>query len=723
MISGRFFIFDTDVSTNQFSVFRYNRLRKTGNNDLPLREQYPVYLFLDNKHLGFYINTYDDQKYNHELFSFPLLNDPSSDKAISGTLEDIAGSEQFYYELDVNSSKIVSYTEGVGFYALWFRESQNRDDKKLYKDALLLDFLFDFVHTDIFKSNPHWQLLNARIQTNPFLKAILCKGEWLFWSDKYTKNKEHKGSNESQNHISEKRFDADGEWIEIIASDNSPKLFLESGDWFEAAGEEMKRVLYGGNEKISFVNTIKQWKWVKNIKRFKQFVYFAIGLGLLLLFTVMSNFLHFFSFEVASVLPINWQIEIKDFLILTSLIFLILRLFFYKNIDGVFKERQEWLRLHFYNEKNSKKRQRLFDKIRASRNLIYHFFFNRFDFDDGYMWFMRQLSDKKRKRLNYLILFSIINLLISFHVLQFYIDWERLSVLLMFLVIVIVIMMPLMFIIDMQISPNKQTYPSIFHSGLTLPKTSLAMLTGWLVWVPISEEAWKLNANAEWGRIVIWLALMLLLAIVFIFFTLKGIQPELVVGNGLTGSTLGVVLSGYAFAFGWGVLTTQFTCRQALDEPELLVPYVFGKTEQSKSFKEEKTRILNLAVDIEATDTSFKTVNAWKDSVRSFNTKFFKTDSTKIIDVLTLHANKYEIDTIKLITILDTKQEEIISELITQHFKEQKRLPSVVRWKMWVTDWDIYIFPRMLLINSGIAFFLGFFAQIAFQSAGYKEPI
>lgn len=763
MITGRFFVFDTKVSNETYSVFRYNRLQKTDGQGLQQSEQCPVYVSLNDKYLGFYINHYEVGKYNHELFSFPLLNDSSSDKAIMRQLEDMSDD---YYKLpkDDKTLMIVEHTEGVGFCQLWFREKPKRSDKFLYKDTLLLDFLFDFVHTDVFKSNPHWQLLNARIQTNPFLKAILAKGEWLYWRNRYQNSHEAEAA---ERYISEKRFDADEEWVEIIAADNSAELFLESGDWFESVGKEMNRVLYGDVRKKNLFDNAQEWvvlkfknddtkSWYQKALKKRQISKLIAYLVLLAALIFGSDMLHLVLSKLSSKLSnTSSGKEMLSFVgqavILLSLLkgLKYLRKKINKENDKKLKikERQNWLKTHFSfknNDKSSKKQESIFNKIRVTRNRIYHFYFNRFDFDDGYIWFLRQLSSTWRFGFNWLILFSIVNLVMCLQFLDesysvyFYFNWKRLSILLMILVLVIVIAMPMAFILRMQFAPNKNKIPSIFHPGLTLPKTSLAMLTGWLVWVPISEEAWKLNANADEGRIIAWLALMLALAIVFIFFTLKGIQPELVVGNGLTGSTIGVVLSGYAFAFGWGVLTTQFTYRQALDEPETLMPYEFGRTEESADYKRAKDSTLARAANFARITNSTKTAPAWNDSIKVFAARFSMEKDEERLKFANLFyknksdTNRWQVKADTLEKILEARKDAIVDTLIINHATKEQFLPSVTYWKIWTserwwfTDGEsiyIYIFPRMLLINSGIAFFLGFFAQIAFQSAGYKEPI
>ncbi len=782
MITGRFFVFDTKVSNETYSVFRYNRLQKTEGQGLPLSEQCPIYVSLDKKHLGFYINNYEARKYNHELFAFLLLNDSSSDRDIKRQLEDMSDSYYTHNEAD-DTLTMMGHTEGVGFSPLWFREASGRPtDTTLFKDTLLLDFLFDFIHTDVFKSNPHWQYLNARIHTNPFLKAILAKGEWLYWRDRYQKSREEGAPKQ---HISDKRFDADEAWIEVIAADSSAELFLESGDWFESVGKEMNRVLYGDVKKKNLLDNAKDWavlkyrkenpkSWYQRVRKQKQIAKLGFYALMFVVLIFLSDLLHFGLSVFASKMThtISNQ-EILSFIGQVLVLWLCLkglkalrRRINIENDNALrIKDRQNWLSAYFSYEdehKNDKKQESIFNKIRVSRNRIYHFYFNRFDFDDGYIWFLRQLNSKWRFRFNLLILFSVVNLLMCFQFLDGayhwhpYFNWKRLSILSMGLVLVIVIVMPIAFIRLMQLAPNKNKIPSIFHPGLTLPKTSLAMLTGWLVWVPISEEAWKLNANASEWRIIAWLALMLALAIVFIFFTLKGIQPELVVGNGLTGSTIGVVLSGYAFAFGWGVLTTQFTYRQALDEPELLMPYVFGETETAIDYKKAKEGILKYAVNFskmtsdssKITHDSSKIAAVWNDSISVFTTVFsMKKESLEFAKLFYKNKNKnntytWQVNADSLQEILDAKKDAIVDDLIDRHAGKELLLPSVTRWKLWFSDYGIrfdghiyptirkvddgiyiYIFPRMLLINSGIAFFLGFFAQIAFQSAGYKEPI
>lgn len=120
---------------------------------------------------------------------------------------------------------------------------------------LILDFLFDFEETRIFRMSPNHEELLAKLRENFFARCLSAKARYCYQEAFYRGLlKESKGASAEQI-VSARRarkdrlkfygrdcFRVEKEWIECIRDPRSDKTFMDSNGWFESSEAEMRRI-------------------------------------------------------------------------------------------------------------------------------------------------------------------------------------------------------------------------------------------------------------------------------------------------------------------------------------------------------------------------------------------------------------------------------------------------------------------------------------------------
>lgn len=144
--------------------------------------------------------------------------------------------------------------EGISYSSLYVWGLRSKEGYyKLYDDVngeqkytkvlrkLLLDFLFDMMHGDVFKNSVHFDGMYKALTSDYFCNSIISKSEFyyqraivnaLFDSEKWDK---------SEHNIYASYFDrAEKNWIECIQNPRSDKEYEYIPQWFEGKSEEQK---------------------------------------------------------------------------------------------------------------------------------------------------------------------------------------------------------------------------------------------------------------------------------------------------------------------------------------------------------------------------------------------------------------------------------------------------------------------------------------------------
>ena len=176
------------------------------------------------------------------------------------------GGEKLHYEirqharLKERDKRNISYSSlyvwGLyenGKYELFDKSDNNKCNKFLRK--IFLDFLFDMMHSDVFKNSVHFDTVYAALLSDYFCASIIRKSEFYYQraiiNNQY--NTETGKLDVKAEEIYATYFDnAETEWLECIQASESDKEFENTRQWYKSAKtlpgirEQFKEILLPG---------------------------------------------------------------------------------------------------------------------------------------------------------------------------------------------------------------------------------------------------------------------------------------------------------------------------------------------------------------------------------------------------------------------------------------------------------------------------------------------
>lgn len=106
---------------------------------------------------------------------------------------------------------------------------------------LLLDFLFDMMHGDIFKNSVHFDEMYTALSSDYFCNSIIAKSEFYYQRAIVNKLYDSPNWKQSEHNLYASYFDkAEKKWIECIQDPRSDKEFEYVPQWFEENSGERK---------------------------------------------------------------------------------------------------------------------------------------------------------------------------------------------------------------------------------------------------------------------------------------------------------------------------------------------------------------------------------------------------------------------------------------------------------------------------------------------------
>ena len=162
---------------------------------------------------------------------------------------------------------------------------------------LLLDFMFDLQHSDIFENSVHYERMKTALMSDFFFSAIIKKAEYYYYRElmSYRVGAGSVGS-EGDKLCMEYYNSAEKEWCKTIASSLASKHFkhvhstsffdkmleeirhadeFESKEsWFVNPEDEMRRVMFPlkGSEKIGYITTFNWVDYVADNEELKEYI-------------------------------------------------------------------------------------------------------------------------------------------------------------------------------------------------------------------------------------------------------------------------------------------------------------------------------------------------------------------------------------------------------------------------------------------------------------------
>ena len=242
---GRFFAVNQTSRPEHKEVrFEYTAFRSK------IGKKYPVYLVFQDDHINFYFNGYvkheDAERYQlveTKLFSLHLHNDKQTQKELEKELVKLYSVEfpfkKEYEVISANKKGNNSNNEIKNYKNLKVFSPDNKTNKIFYKN-LILDFLQDFNHTDVFDHCPQFSKIKHLIKESPFLYAIANKARYYFLIENYNKNKIY---NLKENYYTKQLIKAQDDYLSILQNENNYHFLKKENNWFEDAETETRKVL------------------------------------------------------------------------------------------------------------------------------------------------------------------------------------------------------------------------------------------------------------------------------------------------------------------------------------------------------------------------------------------------------------------------------------------------------------------------------------------------
>lgn len=285
-MNSNFFKIDRDSQfTKNMVIFRYLpvHLKSDISNASKISHYYPIYLVVKKYAIEFYYHGPVPERKNNKYSSendaseaglrfndshVCILHLPLSlNLAVKDNLSSLLHKYfEGYYEIHPNYTIEIDEKSNVnimywnlpqyGNYSKFITDDENRVIVPFRK--LILDFLFDLEHSEIFKASPFYEEMEVHLRENFVFRAIAAKCAYYYNRIKYV----------SLSHTPDTALiyagnlkDRETDWLNIIRSEEAIDVFSR-GKWFGTVEEEYKAVLFKSKH-----SQIEEKKWGKIFKR------------------------------------------------------------------------------------------------------------------------------------------------------------------------------------------------------------------------------------------------------------------------------------------------------------------------------------------------------------------------------------------------------------------------------------------------------------------------
>ena len=698
MQSGHFFRFDVEHSTNNIAIFRYLLL-------VDQRQYHPVYVMFDEHFVGFYANAIEHEVHNHLLFSLWLTPNAS----IQGDLEmdvrqigQVTRSREFKKHSKYSTTNDLCLrpdTEGGYRFMPQFKKQQEENKKEqdnnentitLYYQLLLIDFLFDLQHGVVFQANRQFTVVESGLKANWLTKAILAKCQYQFIKEQYVKVKKTDRPAQSK-YLADRLLDAEEAWIDTITNDEATKSFENNEEWLSSRRVELRTIWLNPSEPLD----------KSPIRR--------------LINGVISTF-PFMPFKTTylwwSPYKIRQQTRNR-------------KAWFEQAINPLPKKsdnetpltpiEKHWFRklwTIFIDIIQSKQTIPAYRRVAKMKNKTYAFFFRHLFFGDAYQFSF--YYNRTWAGLFYAVVFAAFTAIIWF--------WDtRYTSFFMTLgaaVFMYAIVSPLLHVVSSIFTHH--TKPVYLYRDLFFPKITIGILTLWLTWIPLSEEVWVLNNKFDGSETSIFVALIMIIAVIFVYYSSKSLNPNLR-GFKQLGRAILFSFFGYLIAIGWGAITVQFTKHIVMDKVQDYMPHISPYSEQLNLLGDAKDSLKGLQNNNVMAD-SVKFDNVFKVKLQGIIAKYPSVNIQNFCDSAQCCQSLSRDCMNGLYDYLDNQTDITQRKLITAHKNTRPDLPTITLWQASPNShYRLYFFPRLLFVNAAIAFFLGFLAEIFIQSSSKRN--
>jgi len=706
MFSGYFFLYDLKASTDERPLFRYKKVERhntTVNAWEDVADTYPLYVTLEPERIVFNINLDERYAENNPADGYSLyhtrvlqlpvttwnsMTDEMSRRVVSIFAETSAFTHYTNVKINHNfeniedasdqSSHAQSTLDRVGAFfsnpydLLWDRTAPHHIhpnlDKLLVTRELFLDFLFDFLHTDVFKQFKGYANLKTRLNEHFLWQSIVNKCNYYYWRDQFVQSET--GNKAYLCHTAWELWKAEDLWLHTLRNENAVTLYRSNG-WVKNAHAELEYVLLNSknfNPKIN-LNTAPQQSFSR------------------------KKWLHYISKSAAN--------NDKSFYPVT---------------------REEFTEL-----------------ARNTKDQTFQHLMSRFAISSCYKWVANEGGNKLYRLFNPRLISIAISLFYILLLLLFIcgdksLFWTQIShskdfetplrhimldamkaalTLLSVLGLADMIVIPIgMFILGIFRHYCKKNHlPLVYHPCIAMPNMTLAIMAGWLSYIPISNDAWSMNVQLNPSPLFFTWITAAFFTMAVTAFSIRNLTPELTPWQAIK-KALVVFIKGFSLSIFCGVVIMHQLHRIPLSEPAKYLPDDLNTALQvPKPTSEPLTNFVFKPGEISFESTSPS------DSVYikplPLPDSIGPTDIVQYDSLVKAMLNQKHL----LACVKDCTRERTTAWSFINH----RCIPSIDTLNFGFLS--IFIFPKLLITYAAITFFLGFFIELAFQTRVFKGPV
>lgn len=265
MDSGYFFkLRDEGNLLDKQILFSYTRIKSAS------KPEYPVFLVFNMERIDFFFhgqifNTKEKRikenipKYefveNH-LFSLNLHKGKENVAKLNNSFKElfnlkfpvIADLKILNAKENRQGNSHITYTDLKTFENKGEHKTQNKSDQNitLFYRELLLDFLFDVYHSNVFENSPVFTTIKQHLEEIPFIQAIKRKAEFYYQVENIKTEIDDKKLitfDTTNSYYIVSLIKAQKNWLEMLQAEDSYQFINEENRWFDDVETEVRKVL------------------------------------------------------------------------------------------------------------------------------------------------------------------------------------------------------------------------------------------------------------------------------------------------------------------------------------------------------------------------------------------------------------------------------------------------------------------------------------------------
>lgn len=394
-------------------------------------------------------------------------------------------------------------------------------------------------------------------------------------------------------------------------------------------------------------------------------------------------------------------------------------------------DRFNWRRTFFEEITKTKNKSFQKKKIKQEWNNIINFYTKRYDFLNSLKLYQYENPFNYWALLGLKII-TLLLLVLSLPLFFYYKSAEGFFLIGMSGLIISVIAPLILYIYAMFSAWREKinNYPYLFNINAFVPKMSISILAGWISLIPFSEELWELNALSD---LTIWCfkGFTVLLAIIITFTIsqeIKYIEPISKPVKSFK-KIISFFAIGISYSIGIGVIVLHISSNYIYSNPKFFPASKEQLTfiKQIKNIDAHKDSLL--AVKNDLTNINFESkakLSVLVNKNKNLSIGDFLPNQILLLDKDTIENdfNSHKSTTIKKLdsAILNIelnsplKIKEIAGATAIKIGKKS-RFPIIT----YLRYLDLFVFPRLLVLNALIAFVLGFILQFIMEANIFRE--